>query len=433
MIERYTTAEMKSIWSEEARLQTWFAIELAQAKARMQMGFVPEDVVMRLYQQSGTIDWTKFSHRMQEHERELKHDVIAFLTTLEEFIGEDAKVLHFGMTSSDVVDTAFALSLQKSGRQILERLDVFEKALMYQAKKYQNTVCLGRTHGQAAEITTFGLKLLSYVAEVKRDKERLLRAIEEISHAKLSGAVGNYGNSDPQIEARVLSSLGLLVEPVSTQIVPRDRHAVFFNTLAVIGGCLERLAVEIRHLMRSEVGEAFEPFGSKQRGSSAMPHKKNPILTENVTGLARLLRSYAGAALEDQALWHERDISHSSVERVIGPDATTVLDFALVRMTSVIEGLVVDAERMRAHVDAVGEMIYSESVMLKLVEKGLERQIAYGYVQQAAFESRQEHKRFLYCLAAHLEIKKYLTHQDISDLMSHDHHLRHVQTIFDRR
>ncbi len=415
MIPRYCTSEMSAIWSDENRYRVWLEIELLQAGARGVT--MPDDVMAH-------VDWTLLRDRALIIEQTTHHDVIAFLMAVEEQLGQSARHLHFGMTSSDVVDTAFACLLQHAGKQLLARLSVLEQALLKKAQQYKYTPCLGRTHGQAAEPTSFGLKLLSFVAEFRRDKERLVGAISEIAFGKLSGAVGNYGNSDPGVEAEVLQQLGLQVEPVSTQIVPRDRHSMFFSTLAVIGGGLERLAVEIRHLMRSEVAEAFEPFGTGQRGSSAMPHKKNPILSENVTGLARLLRGYAASALENQALWHERDISHSSVERVIAPDATQVLDFALARMVRVVEGLVVDEAAMQKHIDIAGDRIYSESVLLALVNKGMQRSDAYKIVQQAALAGRG--------LQSDTELAKHFTGTELADLMSAKHHLRHVDAIFER-
>jgi len=358
--------------------------------------------------------------------------VIAFLTALEEVLGKDSRWLHLGMTSSDVVDTAFAYLLKESGLQLLERLFVLRKNLFEKAFKHKNTICLGRTHGQAAEVTTFGLKLLSFAVEMQRNEERLKLAIDEISHGKLSGAVGNYGNIEPSIEREVMKTLGLKVETVSTQIVPRDRHAVFFAVLAVIAGGLERLAVEIRHLMRSEVAEAFEPFGKGQKGSSAMPHKKNPVLTENITGLARLIRGFASAAFENQALWHERDISHSSVERIIGPDATTVLDFAMHRMNQVISGLVVDEKKMLQHIDETGGLIFSESILLLLAKKGVFRQTAYTWVQEAAMKAREGEGDFQNNLKKHKEVRKYLSNANIEEAFDVKHHLRHLDEIFKR-
>ncbi len=432
MIPRYTTPEMAQIWSDEARYENWFRVELAALIALENQKEIPAGVGQKLKHEAQKINWKNLANRALEIENTTRHDVIAFLSALEEVLGEDSRWLHLGLTSSDVVDTAFAYSLQKSALQIGQRLTALTKILFEQAQKYKHTVCLARTHGQAAEPTTFGLKLLSFAVEMQRNEERLQAAIREIAHGKLSGAVGNYGNIDPRIEEAVMLELGLVPEVVSTQVVPRDRHAIFFGTLAVIAGGLERLAVEIRHLMRSEVAEAFEPFGKGQRGSSAMPHKKNPILTENVTGLARLIRSYAMAAYENQALWHERDISHSSVERVIAPDATAVLDFALLRMTQVMSGLEVDAENMQKHLDATQGLIFSESILLMLAKKGILRQTAYEWVQRAAMNAREGQGDFLSNLKKDTEIKKVLAAKDIDEALDVKHHLRHIDAIFDR-
>jgi adenylosuccinate lyase len=432
VIPRYTTPEMVEIWSDEARYENWFRVELVAAIALENQKKIPAGISQKLQNRAQKINWKKLSDRISEIENTTRHDVISFLSALEEVLGADSRWLHLGLTSSDVVDTVFAYSLQKSALQIGERLSELTKSLLRQAQKYKHTICLARTHGQAAEPTTFGLKLLSFVVEMQRNQERLKAAAKEIAHGKLSGAVGNYGNIDPRVEEAVMQELGLIPELVSTQIVPRDRHAVFFGTLAVIAGGLERLAVEIRHLMRTEVAEAFEPFGQGQRGSSAMPHKKNPILTENVTGLARLIRSYAIAAYENQALWHERDISHSSVERVIAPDATSILDFALLRMTQVVSGLEVDAENMKKHVDAAKGLIFSESILLILAQKGILRQTAYQWVQRAAMQARQGQGEFLLNLKSDSDIAQVLSAQELDKAFDVEHHLRHVDFIFTR-
>lgn len=432
MIPRYTTPEMAQIWSDETRYENWFRVELAALMALEKQKEIPAGIGQKLQKQAQKINWKDLSARALEIENTTRHDVIAFLSALEEVLGADSRWLHLGLTSSDVVDTAFAYSLQKSALQIGKRLSLLTEVLFEQAQKYKDTICLGRTHGQAAEPTTFGLKLLSFAVEMQRNEERLKAGTKEISHGKLSGAVGNYGNIDPRVEEAVMQELGLVSETVSTQVVPRDRHAVFFGTLAVLAGGLERLAVEIRHLMRTEVAEAFEPFAKGQQGSSAMPHKKNPILTENVTGLARLIRSYAMAAYENQALWHERDISHSSVERVIAPDATCILDFALLRMTQVMSGLEVDAENMQKHVDATQGLIFSESILLMLAKKGILRQTAYQWVQRAAMQARQGHGEFLANLKADSDIAKVLPAEELDEAFNVKHHLRHVEVIFDR-
>lgn len=390
MIPRYTTSEMATLWSDAQRFRTWIDVELAACLAWEERGLIPAATTALMRTQADAIDLQKLIERAAEIEAVSQHDVIAFVTALEESLGDFGRFLHFGMTSSDLVDTAFALSLRRALRQILDRLEKLIDVLWRRADEHRYTVCLGRTHGQAAEPTSFGLKLLGHLAEFDRAAQRIKTVIGEISFGKLSGAVGNYGNIPPDVESRTLTLLELQIEPVATQIVPRDRHAMVFTCLAVVGGAIERLAVEIRHLMRSEVKEASEPFGKGQRGSSAMPHKKNPILSENLTGLSRLLRAYAMTALENQALWHERDISHSSAERVIAPDATTLLDFSLARLTRLVDGLVVDTERMRANLDAVGDSIYSGSILLELIQAGLSRDEAYRRVQALALRAAQQ-------------------------------------------
>jgi adenylosuccinate lyase len=432
LIPRYTTDEMHALWSDAHRFETWTRVELAATRAWEKQGKVPAGTADELAQKAKTIDWATFAKRSLEIEETTRHDVIAYLSALEEQLGDKSRHVHYGMTSSDVVDSSFACLLVEAGEQLMTRSGALLDALRARAEEHKQTLCLGRTHGQAAEPTTFGLKLLGYVAELDRGRRRLAGAIREVAHAKLSGAVGNFGNIEPAIEAGVMAELGLFCEPVSTQVVPRDRHATFFNALAVLGGLIERFAVEVRHLMRTEVGEAFEPFGKGQRGSSAMPHKKNPILTENVTGLARLLRGYAVAAMENQALWHERDISHSSVERVIGPDATTALDFALQRTTRVAEGLVVDADAMKAHLDATGGLVYSESILLALVDAGVLRQEAYGWVQQAALQAREGQGTFQERLSKQPDIASRLNEAAIAERFDPHHHLRHADTIFAR-
>lgn len=432
MIPRYTTSEMAEIWSDANRFKVWFDVEIAACEAWEKAGRLPDGVSQRLKDRAKAIDWAQLAVRVTEIEEVTRHDVIAFLSALEEVLGEESRHIHFGMTSSDVVDSSFAALLVQAGRQLECRLaGVFEK-MREQANAHRHTICLGRTHGQAAEPTTWGLKLLTYVSELNRNRLRLSQAIDEIAVGKLSGAVGNFGNIDPAIEEHVMMKMGLKPESISTQIVPRDRHAMFFSALAVIAGTIERFSVEIRHLMRTEVGEAFEPFGKGQRGSSAMPHKKNPILTENLTGLCRLIRNYAGAAFENQALWHERDISHSSVERVIGPDATIGLDFALQRMMRVVEGMTVDEKAMRKHLDATGGLVHSESVLLALVEKGVLRQEAYGWVQAAAMDARSGSGSFLENLQKHPEISTRVTPDRLASLFDPEHHLRHADTLFAR-
>ena len=428
MIPRYSTPEMTALWSETQRARTWVEIEIACVAAWEKRSIIPAGTAERLTASAATLDLAQLVARAAEIEAVTQHDVIAFLAACEELLGADGRYLHYGMTSSDVVDSAFAVTLVRSGGLIKEGLQGLRDALAARAVELKAVPCLGRTHGQAAEPTTFGLKLLGFVAEADRNLARLDLAIEEIRVGKLAGAVGNYGNIPPEVEQDTMDAVGLAVEAVATQVVPRDRHAVFFSTLAVIAGSLERLAVEVRHLQRHEVKEAFEPFGKGQRGSSAMPHKKNPILTENLTGLCRLVRSYAQAAMEDIALWHERDISHSSVERVIGPDACNVLHFGLRRATRVVAGLVVDEAAMAKHLDSAGDTVFSGGVLLALVEKGVGRSEGYGWVQRNALGGPGIKDR----LAADEDVRRHLSVEELNALFSLDRQLQHVDRIFQR-
>jgi adenylosuccinate lyase len=428
MIPRYSTPEMTALWSEEHRARAWLKVEIACVAAWEHRGIVPHGTAAALTARAADVNLTTLCARALEIEATTQHDVIAFLSACEELLGPDARFLHYGMTSSDVVDSAFALVLVEAGTLLEAALLALRAALVRRAVELKHVPCLGRTHGQAAEPTTFGLKLLGFVAEVDRDLQRLRAATEEVRSGKLAGAVGNYGNIPPDVEERTLAALHLRVEPVATQVVPRDRHAVFFTTLAIIGGAVERLAVEVRHLQRHEVKEAFEPFGRGQRGSSAMPHKKNPILSENLTGLCRLLRSYAAASLENIALWHERDISHSSVERIIAPDATTALHFALRRATRIVDGLVVDPDAMRRHLDAASDAVFSGGVLLALVERGASRHQAYEWVQRAALGGSGMRDR----LKADADVSATLDHDTLDSLFSLDSQLKHVDVIFDR-
>src|SRR6185295_14789181 len=379
MIERYTRPEMGRVWSEESRLGRWLEVELAFVDVLAERGEVPA-AAARALRTGARVDVS----RMRAIEDVVKHDVIAFVSAVAETVGDEGRYLHLGLTSSDVVDTAFALQLRDAADLLLAGLDRLRAAVRAQALKHKHTPMIGRTHGMHAEPITFGLKCASWYAELSRDRRRLAAARAEIAFGKLSGAVGTFANHDPSVEAAILARLDLQPEPIATQVVPRDRHAVYFTTLAILGGTLERIATEIRHLQRSEVGEAAEPFGSGQKGSSAMPHKRNPILAENVCGIARLVRGYATAALENIALWHERDISHSSVERVIAPDATIALDFALARMAGVVEGLEVRAEAMAANLARTSGAVFSEQVLLALVRKGVARDQAYRWIQRHA-------------------------------------------------
>jgi len=423
MIRRYTRPQMGELWSEEARLGRWLDVELGLVDVLAERGDVPLAAARRLRERA-RVDVA----RMQEIEDEVKHDVIAFVSAVTETVGDDGRFLHLGVTSSDVVDTAFALQLRDAADLLVADLDGLRGAVRAQALRHRHTVMMGRTHGIHAEPITFGLKCASWYAELGRDRRRLATAREEIAYGKLSGAVGTFANIAPEVEAAVCARLGLRPEPIATQVVPRDRHAAFFGCLAIVAGSCERIALEIRHLQRTEVGEVAEPFGRGQKGSSAMPHKRNPVLSENVSGLARLIRGYALAALENIALWHERDISHSSVERVIAPDATIVMDFMLTRLAAVVEGLEVRADVMRANVERLGGAIFSEQVLLALVRRGVSRDEAYRWVQRHALVGENVQAR----LAADPDIRRHLEPQELATLFDTTHHLRHIDALFTR-
>ena len=423
MIARYTRPEMGALWSEETRLQRWLDVELAVAEAQAARGEVPADAVRRLRAEA-RVD----VRRMQEIEAEVKHDVIAFVSSVAEKVGDAGRFLHLGLTSSDVVDTALALQLRDATDLLVKELDHLRAAVRAQAVRHRGTPMIGRTHGMHAEAITFGLKCASWYAELSRDRRRLKSAREEIAVGKLSGAVGTFATSDPAIEAAALQRLELRPEPIATQVVPRDRHAVLFTVLAVLAGSCERIATEIRHLQRTEVSEALEPFGSGQKGSSAMPHKRNPILAENLCGLARLVRSYAQAALEDIALWHERDISHSSVERVIAPDAMIVMDFMLARLAGVLEGLEGRVPTMAANLARLAGATASEHVLLALVRGGALRDDAYRWIQRQALGGGD----FLTGLKNDADIARFVTNAELDKLFDIKHHLRHTEVIFSR-
>jgi adenylosuccinate lyase len=423
MISRYTRPEMGRLWSEEARLGRWLEVELALVDVLAERGEVPALAAQRLRERA-RVD----VERMQSIEAEVKHDVIAFLSAVAETVGDEGRFLHLGLTSSDVVDTAFALQLRDAADLLLAGLDRLRAAVRAQAVRHRQTLMIGRTHGIHAEAITFGLKCASWYAELGRDRRRLAAARSEVAFGKLSGAVGTFANNDPAVEAAVCARLGIAPEPIATQVVPRDRHAVLFTCLATLAGTCERIAVEIRHLQRTEVGEVAEPFSAGQKGSSAMPHKRNPILSENVAGLARLMRGYAVAAMEDMALWHERDISHSSVERVIGPDATIVMDFMLARLASVMEGLEVRPDVMRANLERLGGAIFSEQVLLALVRRGVARDEAYRWVQRHALAGGDFRAR----LAADPDVARHLKPAELDRLFDITHHLRHIDHLFTR-
>lgn len=427
MIARYTRLEMGRIWSEENSFQKWLDIEILAAEALAQIGKVPKAAISRIRKNA------RFNvERIREIEREVKHEVIAFLSSVAESIGDDARFLHLGMTSSDVMDTALAIQLTEAAAILIEDVQSLMKVLRRQAYKYKSTVMIGRTHGVHAEPITFGLKFALWHQEMDRNLVRLRKAVEDISVGQISGAVGTFAQISPKVEAYVCKKSGLKPALISNQIIQRDRHAYFFATLAVIAGSLEKFAVEIRHLQRTEVQEAEEPFTPGQKGSSAMPHKRNPILSENVSGLARLMRSYALAALENVALWHERDISHSSVERVIAPDATIALDFMLRRMTYVLGELCVYPENMKRNLEKSGGAVFSEAVLLALVDKGVSRDAAYRMVQRHALKIARDGGELKDELLKDREIATYLSAREVEAVWGLKHHLANVEFIFRR-
>jgi len=427
MIERYTRPEFAEIWSEKNRFQKWLEVEILAAEALVPSGAVPKEAIARI-RKKAKID----VGRIRKIEDEVKHDVIAFLTSVAEFVGDDARFIHLGLTSSDIVDTAFALQLKEASHLLVKDVRQLVLVLKRQAIKYKRLPMIGRTHGIHAEPITFGLKLAIWYEEMRRNLARLERASEEVCVGKISGAVGTFAQVSPEVEAYVCKKSGLRPEPVSNQIVQRDRHAYFFATLAVVASSLEKFAVEIRHLQRTEVLEAEEPFSAGQKGSSAMPHKRNPILSENVAGLARLVRSYAIAALENVALWHERDISHSSVERVIAPDATTVLDFMLQRMIYILKDLCVYPEAMKRNLERAGGAIFSQGVLLKLVKKGLSRDAAYRMVQRHALKAAKSGGDLKKELLGDPKLKRYLSRRELEEIWNLNHYLKNVDFIFQR-
>ena len=432
MIPRYSRPEMTAIWEPENRFRIWFEIEAHACDAMAELGIIPEAAAKAVWER-GKWDIA----RIDEIERETRHDVIAFLTNLAEHVGPEARFVHQGMTSSDVLDTCLAVQLTQAADLLLADLDAMLAALERRAREHKDTVCIGRSHGIHAEPTTFGLKLAGHYAEFARCRDRMVAARAEIATCAISGAVGTFANIDPAVEAHVAAKLGLAVEPVSTQVIPRDRHAVFFATLGIVAGAVERLSIEIRHLQRTEVREAEEYFAPGQKGSSAMPHKRNPILTENLTGIARLVRSATVPAMENIALWHERDISHSSVERVIGPDATIGLDFALARLTGVVDKLLVYPETMQDNLDRLGGLVHSQRVMLALTQAGMAREDAYLAVQRNAMQvwALAEADRpgaFQRFLKADSEVTARLDAAALDALFDLGHHTKHVGTIFAR-
>ena len=418
---------MAAIWDSENKYKIWLEIESHACDAQAELGVIPHDAA-RAVRQAGAFDIA----RIDEIERETKHDVIAFLTNLAENVGPEARFVHQGMTSSDVLDTCFAVQLAQAADILLADIDTLLAALKRRALEHKDTLCVGRSHGIHAEPTTFGVKLAGFYAEFARNRDRLTVARADIATCAISGAVGTFANVDPYVEQYVAEKMGLSVEPVSTQVIPRDRHAAFFATLAVIASSLERLAVEIRHLQRTELREAEEYFAPGQKGSSAMPHKRNPILTENLTGLARIVRAAVIPALENVALWHERDISHSSVERMIGPDATVTLDFALARAAGVIDKLLVYPENMRRSLDQLGGLVFSQRVLLALTQKGMSREDAYLAVQRNAMRVWEKGEDFKSALAADRDVSAHLDSADLDELFDMAYHTKHVATIFKR-
>src|SRR4051812_1617285 len=430
MIPRYAREQMVSIWSPETKFRIWFEIEAHATDALAELGVVPKEAAAKVWEKGRN---AKFDvARIDEIEREVKHDVIAFLTHLSEIVGPEARFVHQGMTSSDVLDTCLNVQLARAADILIEDTDALLAALKKRAFEYKMTPTIGRSHGIHAEPTTFGVKLATYYAEFTRARTRLVTAREEIATCAISGAVGTFANIDPKVEEHVAKAMGLKVEPVSTQVIPRDRHAAYFAALGVVASSLERLATEIRHLQRTEVLEAEEFFSEGQKGSSAMPHKRNPILTENVTGLARMVRAYVTPALEDVALWHERDISHSSVERFIGPDATITLDFAICRMAGVVNKLIVYPERMKQNLESTRGLVHSQRVLLALTQAGVGREEAYRLVQRNAMRAWSGEGDLLSLLKGDGEVTRALPAAQLEQLFDLGYHLKHVDTIFAR-
>jgi adenylosuccinate lyase len=430
MIPRYTRPEMASIWEPQTRFKIWFEIEAHAADALAELGTIPKQAAKTVWDKArnATFDVA----RIDEIERETKHDVIAFLTHLAEIVGPEARFVHQGMTSSDVLDTCLNVQLTRAADLLLADLDKVLAALKKRAFEHKMTPTIGRSHGIHAEPVTFGLKLAYAYAEFSRAKERLIAARKEVATCAISGAVGTFAQIDPRVEEHVAKAMGLVPEPISTQVIPRDRHAMYFSTLGVIASSVERIAVEIRHMQRTEVLEAEEFFSEGQKGSSAMPHKRNPVLSENLTGLSRMVRAYVTPALENVVLWHERDISHSSAERMMGPDATVTLDFALVRLAGLIDKLLVYPANMQKNLDRLGGLVHSQRVLLALTQKGASREDAYKLVQRNAMPVWRGEGDFLQLLKQDAEVKKYLTDAEIEEQFDLGYHLKHVDTIFKR-
>jgi len=430
MIPRYSRPEMAAIWSPQTRFRIWFEIEAHAASAMAELGMIPKSAARTIWDKGEAAQFD--AARIEEIEREVKHDVVAFLTHLAEIVGTDARFVHLGMTSSDVLDTCFNVQLVRAADILIADVTTLLAALERRAREYKFTPTIGRSHGIHAEPTTFGLKLAVAYAEFARARARLQLARKEVATCAVSGAVGTFAQVDPRVEAYVAEKMGLAVEPISTQIIPRDRHAMYFATLGVVASSIERLATEIRHLQRTEVLEAEEFFSEGQKGSSAMPHKRNPVLSENLVGLARMVRAYVIPALENVALWHERDISHSSVERMIGPDATVTLDFALNRLAGIVDKLVVYPGNMRKNLDRLGGLIHSQRVLLALTQKGVAREEAYRLVQRNAMRAFAGDGDFLTLLETDKDVRKYLTAAELKANFDLDFHFAQVDTIFAR-
>jgi adenylosuccinate lyase len=421
---------MAAIWTPQTRFRIWFEIEAHAADAMAELGMIPKAAARKIWRKGKAAQFD--IDRIDAIERETKHDVIAFLTHLAEIVGPEARFVHQGMTSSDVLDTCFNVQLVRAADLLIADVEALNKALERRAREYKFTPTIGRSHGIHAEPTTFGLKLAVAYAEFSRARERLVAARAEVATCAISGSVGTFAQVDPRVEAQVARKMGLKVEPISTQIIPRDRHAMYFATLGVVAASVERLATEIRHLQRTEVLEAEEYFSAGQKGSSSMPHKRNPVLSENLVGLARMVRAYVTPALEDVTLWHERDISHSSVERMIGPDATVTLDFALGRLAGVIDKLVVYPANMKKNLDLLGGLVHSQRVLLALTQKGAAREDAYRLVQRNAMKAWQGGGEFLTLLKADKDVRKYLSDKELSAHFDLDFHFAHVDAIFRR-
>ena len=427
MVPRYSRKEMVEIWSDVSKYSIWLDIEIHALEGMEKVGIVPVGTA-KIVKEKAKFD----SKRIDEIEAEIKHDVLAFLTNISESVGPEARFIHQGMTSSDVLDTCLNIQLKRAGELLLKDMDLLLSSIKSQALKYKKTICVGRSHGMHAEPTTFRLKMLQAYAEFSRNKRRLELSVEEISSCAISGSVGTFANIDPSVEKYVAKALGLKVEPVSTQIIPRDRHAAFFSTLGIIASSVERLATEIRHLQRSEVLEVEEFFSSKQKGSSSMPHKRNPVLTENLTGLARVVRSSVMPALENISLWHERDISHSSVERFIGPDATITMDFALNRLNNVVENMVVYPDNMMKNLEKFNGLVFSQRVLLSLTQKDISREDSYLMVQRNSMKVWNGEGTFYELIKKDEEICSILSDDEIDDIFDLNYHLKHIEEIFQR-